>query len=140
MANTAPISSSSSAGPSAVRDSDGSSSAGAVPLLARHRTALCIHTLSEYYPLYSTRQDARIACHHNCTVHLSVRPHSRTVRTAELKRALLFSFVRRVRTCRRPCLFSFYFHSGRKRICSSTKLHVVQVPSTSLQRPFNVAL
>ena len=34
------------------------------------RTALCIHTHFDYHPHYSTGQDALIACHHNCTVHL----------------------------------------------------------------------
>ena len=46
MAKTVPISSLSSAGPSATRDSDGSSSAGAAPLLARPPdSTLHTHTL-----------------------------------------------------------------------------------------------
>ena len=96
MANTAPISSSSLAGPSATTsDSDGSSSAGAAPLLAR-RPDSTLHTHTNLNTTPSILRDMMREFLATTTVLCAlatVRPHSRTNRTNRCVKESVALFV-----------------------------------------------
>ena len=112
MANMAPISTSSVAGPSATTDSDilmDLPVQGLPRYLPVAQTALYIHTqtLNTTPSILRVMMRELLATTTVLCTFTTVRPHSGNVRTRKLNRALLFLLVGRVRTCLGLCLIHF---------------------------------